>query len=475
MTQHLLDSGRLQSSSVSRRAMVQAGMTGVLGYSLSDMLAVEAAAAGSKKQPRAKNVLVVLEQGAMSHIDTWDPKPDVVAEHRSPFKPVSTNVPGIQFTELLAKTGRVADKLAIVRSMFHPKAGANGHPQGTQYMLSGSHPRSPLEMPDIGSIVARIQQSECSYLPPYIMVPGNSEQAKESRTGFLPAALKVFKTGGKDVSAADWRVADLLPRKENADTRLDGRRQLLSNLESDFLGSNRSIGGMQKFYDQAIDTLTSAQVSKAFDLSGESESTRKNYGPGHRGACYLVGRKLIEAGVRFVTVDVRWPRTKEFPGGGNMNWDHHDFIYSKGTCNLPGASGAGRGRRGIGTWEMMGSTDQAFATLIEDMDDRGLLADTLVCFISEFGRTPRINKYQGRDHWTGAYSIAFAGAGVRGGQIIGRSDKDGGYVADKPHTPEEYASTIYESLGINLDKPLYTPSNRPVLFGHAGEPIRELF
>ncbi|MCH7988844.1 MAG: DUF1501 domain-containing protein [Planctomycetes bacterium] len=450
-------------------------MTGVLGYSLSEMLVVEALASHSTKRPRAKNVLVVLEQGAMSHVDTWDPKPDVATDHRSPFKPVSTNVPGIQFTELLSHTARIADKLAVVRSMFHPKSGANGHPKGTQYMLSGSHPGGPIEMPDIGSVVAKIQETQCSYLPPYIMVPGNSEQAKESRTGFLSASMKVFKTGGKDVSSPEWRVADLLPRTENSEARLDGRRRLLSNLESEFVESNRGIDGVQRFYEQALDTLRSTQVSQAFDLQREPESIRRKYGPGHRGACYLVGRKLIEAGVRFVTVDVRWPRTKEFPKGTNMNWDHHDFIYSKGTCNLPGASGAGGGRRGIGTWEMMGSTDQAFAALIEDMDDRGLLAETLVCFISEFGRTPRINKFQGRDHWTSAYSITFAGAGVRGGQIIGRSDRDGGYVADKPHTPEEYASTIYDSLGIDRDKPLYTPSKRPVLFGHAAEPIGELF
>jgi hypothetical protein len=287
------------------------------------------------------------------------------------------------------------------------------------------------------------------------MVPGNSEQAMETRTGFLSEALKVFKTGGKDLSSPDWRVADLLPRVENSETRLDGRRGLLSN---------RGIDGMQGFYEQAFDTLTSTKVSQTFDLRREPESIRRKYGPSHRRACYLVGRKLIEAGVRFVTVDVRWPRTKEFPKGNNLNWDHHDFIYAKGTCNLPGASGGGRGRRGIGTWEMMGSTDQAFAALIEDLDERGLLDETLVCFITEFGRTPKINKFQGRDHWTNAYSIVFAGAGVRGEQIIGRSDNDGGYIAEKPHTPEEYASTIYDSLGIDRNKPLYTPGNRPVLF-----------
>ena len=175
-----------------------------------------------------------------------------------------------------------------------------------------------------------------------------------------------------------------------------------------------------------------------------------------------------------MTVDVRWPQNETYPEGGNLNWDHHDFIYASGTCNLPGAGGGGRGRYGIGTWPMMGSTDQAFAALIEDMADRGLLEETLVCFVTEFGRTPKVNKYQGRDHWTNAYSIAMAGAGVPGGQIIGASDDEGGYVIERPYSPENYASTIYEKLGINRDEPIYTPANRPIYFGHAGEPIEEV-
>ena len=162
------------------------------------------------------------------------------------------------------------------------------------------------------------------------------------------------------------------------------------------------------------------------------------------------------------------------PGGCNLNWDHHDFIYAKGSCELPGARRRGAGRYGIGHWSMMGSTDQAFAALIDDLDQRGLLAETLVCFVTEFGRTPKFNKFQGRDHWTHAYSIAFAGAGVPGGQVIGRTDKDGGYVVDEPYTPEDYAATIYEKLGIDRTQPVYTANNRPVYFGHSGKPIAAL-
>jgi hypothetical protein len=167
--------------------------------------------------------------------------------------------------------------------------------------------------------------------------------------------------------------------------------------------------------------------------------------------------------------------TVETPGGFNLNWDHHDLIYARGSCGTVRDKAGGEGRYGIGTWPMMGSTDQAFAALIDDLDQRGLLAETLVCFVTEFGRTPRLNKFQGRDHWTNAYSIVFAGAGVPGGQVIGRTDKEGGHVAEQAHTPEDYAATIYEKLGIDRSRPLYTSSHRPVYFGHDGEAIAELF
>ena len=458
------------SDSSSRRRALQVGSAGVLGLSLPQWLAIQAQAESSGVKPAAKNVLVILEQGGMSQMDTWDPKPHAPVDHRSPFKPISTTAPGVQFTELLAHTSRVADKLAVVRSMRHPKSGANGHPDGTQYMLSGSHPGSPMEMPDIGCVTTKLLGSECRDLPPYIMVPGNSEQNAAARTGFLPAASRVFKTGGSDVSSPNWKVADLLPRGENASTRLGARRQILGSLDSRF-NAGHDVAGMDRFYSQAFDTLTSSKVSSSFDLKTETPATRELYGRGHRGACYLVGRKLIEAGVRVVTVDVLWPFSDDVPGGYLLNWDHHDLIYTPGSCGTIRNKAGGEGRYGIGHWVMMGSTDHAFAGLIEDMDQRGLLAETLVCFITEFGRTPRLNAFQGRDHWTDAYSIVFAGAGVPGGVVVGKTDDEGGYVLDSPHTPEEYASTIYEKLGIDRSKPLYTSANRPVFFGHHADPI----
>ena len=457
-----------------RRRALQAGAFGVAGLSLPQLLSLEARAA--VQDARAKRVIVIYEQGGLSHLDTWDPKPDAVTEHRSPHRPIATSVAGIQFTALLPHTARIAHKLAVVRSMHHEKAGADAHPNGTQYALSGAHPGSPIEMPDIGSAIARLMGAANPALPPYVMVPGNHEQAAETRTGFLPASTKVFKTGGGNLSDPRWKVADLLPRPENATDRFANRQRLLSALDQSFsVGeSARSLDGMDRFYAQAFDTLTSSRVTQAFDIQSEPADVRERYGQGHRGACYLLGRKLLESGVRFVTVDVRWPLTPETPGGFNLNWDHHDLIYTEASCGTVRDKAGGEGRYGIGHWVMMGSTDQAFAALVNDLDERGLLEETLVCFLSEFGRTPRLNQFQGRDHWTHAYSMIFAGAGVRGGQVIGQTDRDGGYVLSHAHTPEDYAATIYEKLGIDRDRPLFTATNRPVYFGHLGEPIAEV-
>ncbi len=463
---------------VTRRRFLSAASGSILGATLPELLRAESAAAAQSTGPAAKRVIVVYEQGGLSHMDTWDPKPDAPVDHRSPHRPIATSVSGIQFTALLPHTARIAHMLAVVRSMHHAVAGADAHPNGTQYALSGAHPSSLIEMPDVGSIVSRVMGTENPRLPPYIMIPGNHEQAAETRTGFLPASYKVFKTGGRDLSDPDWSVADLLARPENKADRLRQRHGLLASLDDAFLngpGCSPQLGGMDRFYEQAFDTLTSRSVAEAFDLQAEPAAVRERYGAGHRGSCYLLARRLIEAGVRYVTVDVRWPLTDETPGGFNLNWDHHDLIYTPASCGTVRDKAGGEGRYGIGHWVMMGSTDQAFAALISDLDDRGLLADTLVCFLSEFGRTPRLNKFQGRDHWTHAYSMAFAGAGVPGGQIIGESDEEGGYAISHPHTPEDYAATVYAKLGLDRDAPLYTNARRPVYYGHLGEPIAELF
>ena len=457
---------------IQRRSFLGIG----LASGLSLQSAIQAQAAASGHDPAAKNVLVILEQGGLSHIDTWDPKPEAVAEHRSPFQPVSTVVPGVQFTSLLSKTAEVADRLTVIRGMHHERNGASGHPTGTQYALSGEMPGGPLEMPDIGSVAVQRSGSACSYLPPYIMVPGNHEQHRASRVGFLPASAKVFKTAGKDLSDPKWKVNDLGLLAGIEPGRFRDRSDLLSNLNLGFAATGAGpVDAYSSLSSQAADLLTNPLTQRAFRLDEESDPVRDRYGRGHRGQCYMLGRRLIERGVRFVTVDVREPLTEETPGGFNMNWDHHDLMYNTGSCGTIRNKAGGEGRYGIGHWVMMGSTDQAFAALITDMDQRGLLAETLVAFVTEFGRTPRLNRFQGRDHWTKAYSIVLAGAGVPGGQILGSTDRDGGYVQSRATKPDDYAATIYRKLGIDRTRPIYTPANRPVFLAPQGKEIGEVF
>ena len=267
-----------------------------------------------------------------------------------------------------------------------------------------------------------------------------------------------------------------------APDRFRHRRELLANINIGLLGNHRpEVKAMESFADQAEDMLTNPATLAAFDVDSEPDHVKKLYHPNekdrtHRGNLYLLGRKLIESGVRYVTINTQWPGDgKLWPGGGNMNWDHHDAIYSPSHTNIPGG-GAGAGRYGIGTWPMMPSTDWAWSGLITDMDQRGLLKECLVCFVTEFGRTPKINERQGRDHWVHAFSYAFAGAGVPGGQIVGETDPDGAYVTSSTaYTVEDYAASVFAKLGININEPIYTPEDRPIFLAKGGRTIPELF
>ena len=465
-----------------RRSFLGIGLGGVL----TALTGVEAMAADAapKTNGRAKRVLVIFEQGGVSQMDTWDPKPDAPLEHRSPFKQISTRANGMAFTELLTNTARVADKLTVVRCMIQPTPGiGNSHPKGSQYIYSGEAPGGPIEMPDISSVVAHQTGTGALYLPSNILLPGTSEQAYNTTVGFLPPGYAAFKTGGSPADP-NWTVPNLGLMAGIDEKRFRDRHDLLSSLDVGYVNAGRSkdAQAMHSLMNQATDMLTNPLTRKAFDIHTEPMALREKYGMGHRGQCYLLARKLIESGVRYVTVDVREPMNSyrdgkpvRYEGGSNMNWDHHDAIYSKTNTNIPGG-GAGAGRYGIQTWPMMGSTDQAFAALIEDLNQRGLLEDTLVCFVTEFGRTPKMNERQGRDHWTNAFSFAFAGAGVPGGQVVGSTDRDGGYITSPmAYTIEDYAATIYEKLGIDRSKPIPTPAGRPMYLAAKGKPIPELF
>ncbi len=447
------------------------------------MLAVEALGRSTLERPRARQVLVVYEEGGISQMDTWDPKPDAPSDHRSPYRPIATSVPGIQFSELMPQIARHADKLAVVRSMTSTKVA--GHLEGCQEFFKGYRFETASAFPDIGAVVSELLGTDCPQLPPYVFCPGANMPNHITTTGFLRPSRAPWKLGtkslGENVADPNWKVASLQPRPGLSGARFGERRLLLERLgEPDSLARIDSAQLLRRNYEHALDLLTSPKVQAAFDLTTESEAMRDRYGRDHRGCCYLLGRKLIEAGVRFVTVTVIQP--PEHVGRPNygqangvfLNWDHHEGIYNNGPCGGPQAQSNSE-RYGLPHPVMMPSLDRSLSALLEDLAQRGLLEETLVCFITEMGRTPRINKWQGRDHWARAMSIAFAGAGVPGGQVVGVTDREAADVVERRYTPYDYAETVYRKLGIDTELRLRKPSGLPIDFTDGGQPIRELF
>lgn len=465
-----------------RRRLLQAVSAGVMGYSLPELLALEAGTPESTRRPPAKQVLVVYEEGGISQMDTWDPKPDAPVDHCTPYKPIATSVPGVQFSSLMPLLARQADKLAVVRSMT--TAEAPSHPNACKEFFKGYPFDAPLDFPDIGSVVTHTLGSDCRELPGYIFCPGINMPNHVTSTGFLPASRAAWKLGtknlGENLADPAWNVAALTPQSGLDSQRMDVRRKLLDGLNGPVLGEIEIARAMQGYYENAFALLNSPRVHAAFDLSSETDRTRDRYGRDHRGCCYLLGRKLIETGVRFVTVTViQPPEHVGRPGYGEpkgvfLNWDHHEGIYQNGPCGGPQGM-RNQERYGLPHPIMMPSLDRSLSALLEDMNDRGLLDETLVCFVTEMGRTPRINQWGGRDHWGRAMSIAFAGAGVPGGQTIGATSKDGGEVVDARYSPADYAETIYRKLGINTQARLRRPDGRPVNFTDGGRPIVALF
>lgn len=477
--------------SCSRRRLLAGLSAGVLGSGLADILTLQAVSAAKQQGAQAKNVLVLYEEGGISQMDTWDPKPDAPVDHRSPYRPISTNVPGVQFTSLMPRIAQHADKLSVVRSMTSTPVA--GHIEGCIEFLKGYRFDSPAfqgtslnshRFPDIGSVVTELLGTDCPELPGYVFCPGANLPNFVNNTGFLHRSRAAWKLGtkslGENVAAPGWHVKSLAPQSSLDHTRMESRRSLLQHLDGSPVAGEQIAEAFSRNYAHAFDLLTSARIRSVLSLEEESPSIRDRYGRDHRGMSYLLGRKLIEAGVRFVTVTVIQPSelvgrlNNGEPKGAFLNWDHHEGIYQNGPCGGPQAMNNGE-RYGLPHPVMMPSLDRSFSALLEDLKQRGLLDETLVCLITEMGRTPRLNKWQGRDHWARALSIAFAGAGVPGGQIIGQTDREAADVLERRYTPCDYAETIYRKLGIDTEQRLKMPDGRPIDFTEGGQPILELF
>ena len=424
----------------SRRDFVRVGALAPFGLSLGSLFAAEKAATGSAKRARAKSVILVFLGGGISHHDTFDLKPDAAEEIRGKYKGIPSSVTGLHVGELLPKMARTMDKVCLVRSQQH---GNDHHETATNWALSGKFGSPFGDHPAMGAVVAQ-QTGFGGIVPPYVAVPKNPSFTWElGRSAWLGGRYESFKAG--DPNAKDFKVRDLsLPKDVTAKT-LERRATLLKAVDSlsAHVQGNDQIATYDEFHQKAASMVLSPKAQSAFDVEKESEKLRDTYGRHEFGQSCLLARRLVENGVRFVTVNY-------------AGWDHHAKIFESLDKKLP-------------------QFDQGFSALIDDMTERGLLKDTLVVCMGEFGRTPKVNKDAGRDHWGHAGVMLFAGAGVRGGKIIGATDKTGSAVTDRPVSPADVCYTVYEALGIDPFKELRTPEGRPVSILDSGSNIHELY
>jgi len=426
----------------SRRGFLHVGLLGGLGLTLPQMLKMEANAAQKHYKTRegvAKSVIQIFLPGGMAHQESWDPKPYAPSEYRGPFGTIDTAITGVKFSQHLKHLSKVADKMTIIRSMAHGEA---AHERGTHNMFTGYRPSPAVEYPSIGSVVAH-ELGTRNNLPPYVCIPQIPNEFANS--GYLSSAHGPFAIGS-DPANKNYRVRDLNMPKGVDTARFNRRRSLLETVDHHFrsLEESDSLDSMDAFYQHAYKLISSQQAREAFNLKAETEKMRKRYGMNQPGQRMLLARRLVEAGVRFVSLTA----------GG---WDHHDNIKNKFSKAFP-------------------PVDQALATLISDLDERGLLDSTLVLVTSEFGRTPKINQTGGRDHWPWprVFSVAMAGGGTHRGLVHGSSDALGAEPEEDKVGIEDLATTVYNQLGITADKELMAPGERPIEIVDGGNVIDKI-
>ncbi|MES2705793.1 MAG: DUF1501 domain-containing protein [Verrucomicrobiota bacterium] len=428
------------SNHLSRRGFMHVGVCGALGLTLSDYLKGRSRAEMKQYasvEGKAKSVIHIFLPGGMAHQESFDPKPYAPPEYRGPLGAISTNVDGIQIGELWKNTAQVADKLIFVRGMTHGEA---AHERGTHNMFTGYRPSPALQYPSFGSVVSHEFGSR-NNLPPYICVPSMPNEFAGS--GYLSSAYGPFSLGG-DPANGKFKVRDLaLPGSINED-RFTRRRSMLDTVDAHFrnLEKSDSLDAMDTFYQDAYKLISSQQAREAFALEKEPDKLRDEYGRNEAGQRLLMARRLVEAGVRLVSMTY----------GG---WDHHDNVKGQMEGQVP-------------------KFDQAFARLIRDLSERGLLDSTLVMVSSEFGRTPKINNTGGRDHWPKVFSVVLAGGGLKKGMVYGSSDALAAEPENDPMTVENLAMTIYNQLGINADKELMAPGGRPIEIVDGGKVVNEI-
>lgn len=421
-----------------RRTALRIGGLSTLSLGLPTLLRAEAS--GKKAKARAKSVVLVYLGGGLSHHDSFDLKPDATPEIRGKYKPISSVVPGLQVGELLPMMARTMDKVALIRSGAHNN---DHHETATNWVMSGRFGSAFGDYPAVGAVVAH-ETGFVGTLPPYVSVPRNPSFTWElGKSAFLGGRYEAFKAG--DPNAANYKVQDVTPADALTQKKIDRRGKLLDAVDglAKKVHANDQITTYDEFRQRASAMILSGEARRAFAIDEESDRLRDRYGRTTFGQSCLLARRLVEGGVRFVTVNY----------GG---WDHHAKIFESLDKKLP-------------------EFDRGFSALVTDLSERGLLADTLVVCMGEFGRSPKINKDTGRDHWGPAASLLFAGAGVKPGNVIGATDKQGGYATKRPVSPADVAYTVFDSLGIDPRKQLVTPDGRPIEILDQGELVKELF
>lgn len=423
----------------SRREFLQVGVIGSLGLNLAGMFKLQAQTPSGAAMPKApaQSVINIYLPGGMAAQETFDPKILAPIEYRGPVDSIKTKIPGVYFGEYLKKTAEIADRLTVVRSMTHGEA---DHDRGTHNMFTGYKPSPALQYPSFGSVVSHELGSR-NDLPPYVVIP--NLPTTFAGTGYLGSAYGPFSLGG-DPARGSFKVRDLSLPSGIDEKHFTDRREMRAVVDEHFSSLEKSdaLDGMDSFYQRAYAMVSSDKARAAFQLSNEPDKLRDEYGRNDAGARMLLSRRLVEAGVRFVSMTY----------GG---WDHHDNIKNAMSNQMP-------------------KFDQAFAALIKDLETRGMLDSTLVMVTTEFGRTPKINGTGGRDHWPKVFNIVLAGGGLKRGLIHGASDSTGGDVETDGLTVPDFAATIYHQLGIEIDKNLMAPGNRPIKIVKDGSVVKEL-
>ncbi len=456
---HLTGKGQAHTcDGFTRRDFMQIGALGAVGLSLPQYLAAKEQGAVDK-QHENRACILIFNLGAPSHVDTFDMKPEAPSEIRGPFRPIDTQSREFQISEIFPRHARVADKFSLVRSCYH--TGAAVHDAGWQMMQTGRLFTGGIETPHAGAVLSYLRGRK-SDLPAHVVLPqpmgrGGGNLPNGQAGGFLGKAHDPFALMA-DPSKPDFKVPDLLPPPEIGVARLERRKRMREIVDNtlDHFEATENARLLDSNFQAAYRLMTSRQAREAFDLSREPKAARERYGMTRFGQCCLLARRLIEGGVRFVTINTFLTVFNE------VTWDIHGsapFTSIEGMKNT-----------------VAPMYDQAYSALIEDLHQRGMLDETLVCNLCEFGRTPRVNPAGGRDHWPQCYTVYFAGGGVQGGRAVGSSDPIGGVPAERPVDPGNVVATIFHSLGFNLETHLPGPAGRPFpLVDFGKQEIHELF